>query len=430
MHSGFWRAGDGTGPSTETLRYLSARSNSYSEKTVNARLHSIRLAVLRSGLAVQKSWLLILASLTIALPTPLHAHDEASPGGVGRPPSGDSLPGDTGGAWRPPLPAAGKAEWIRLKSGEWLRGEIKVMRDGDLEFESDELNDLTFDWEDVWEVFSPSRNSYGFENRRVAVGTAVINREEVVVATEEGEERFPREKLLSIIPGDDFNFWTAKVSLGLTARAGNTEQTEFTASAFARRESELTRMRFDYNGAIGTIDGDLNVNNHRANAKIDVYLTRRLYVTPASFEFFEDKFQNIDSRMTPGIGVGYHVLKRKRVDWDLELGASYQRTTHVSVTAGDDLVTNEGVILVSSILETEVTSVVDFDLSYTLQLGVPTIANTTHHAQVMFAVEITKVIDLDVKLIWDRVESPTESADGVIPNKNDLRLTVGFGLEY
>jgi hypothetical protein len=40
------------------------------------------------------------------------------------------------------------------------------------------------------------------------------------------------------------------------------------------------------------------------------------------------------------------------------------------------------------------------------------------------------VIDLDVKLIWDRVESPTESADGVIPNKNDLRLTVGFGLEY
>jgi len=47
----------------------------------------------------------------------------------------------------PPLdwvPPADKFDWIQLKSGEWLKGRIKAMQDRELEFDSEELEDMTY----------------------------------------------------------------------------------------------------------------------------------------------------------------------------------------------------------------------------------------------------------------------------------------------
>ncbi len=43
-------------------------------------------------------------------------------------------------------------DWIRLPSDEWLKGEIISMYDRELEFDSDELGDLTFDFDDLKEI--------------------------------------------------------------------------------------------------------------------------------------------------------------------------------------------------------------------------------------------------------------------------------------
>ena len=43
-------------------------------------------------------------------------------------------------------------DWIQLTSGEWLKGELIAMYDGSLEFDSDELDNLTLDWDDVRQV--------------------------------------------------------------------------------------------------------------------------------------------------------------------------------------------------------------------------------------------------------------------------------------
>jgi hypothetical protein len=37
--------------------------------------------------------------------------------------------------WEPPPPMPDKFDWVQLKSGKWLKGEIKVMYEGSLEFE-------------------------------------------------------------------------------------------------------------------------------------------------------------------------------------------------------------------------------------------------------------------------------------------------------
>src|SRR5262245_16080622 len=43
-------------------------------------------------------------------------------------------------------------DWIQLKSGEWLKGELIALYDGSLEFDSDELDNLTLDWDDIQQV--------------------------------------------------------------------------------------------------------------------------------------------------------------------------------------------------------------------------------------------------------------------------------------
>ena len=43
-------------------------------------------------------------------------------------------------AWDAFVPPLDKFDWIQLKSGEWLKGELKVLYDKKLEFDSDELD--------------------------------------------------------------------------------------------------------------------------------------------------------------------------------------------------------------------------------------------------------------------------------------------------
>src|SRR6185369_5914014 len=66
--------------------------------------------------------------------------------------------------WRPPPPAGEESfDWIQLKSGEWLKGKIKSLQDEKLEFDSEELNLLTFDWKDIRALRSPRLQSVWIE---------------------------------------------------------------------------------------------------------------------------------------------------------------------------------------------------------------------------------------------------------------------------
>lgn len=55
-------------------------------------------------------------------------------------------------SWVPP---ADSFDWIQLKSGEWLKGRLKAMQDRKLEFDSEKLELLTFDWKDIRQARSP-----------------------------------------------------------------------------------------------------------------------------------------------------------------------------------------------------------------------------------------------------------------------------------
>lgn len=348
---------------------------------------------------------------------------------------GSSVSGNAEGAkapaWSPPEPKPEKDDWIRLKSGEWLRGEIKSLRRDDLEFDSEELDDLELDWDDVVEVRTSRRYTVVFQDRTTTTGTLLI-RDGMLTVYGDTEQRYARDRILSIVPGEarELNYWTGKISVGLSLRSGNTDQSEFTALAFLRRRGPHSRFDLQYNGTIGTLDGTENVHNHRLAGKWDVFLTRHFFVTPLFMEYFRDRFQNIDVRLTPGAGLGYVLIDTKDFDWEVEGGGAYQYTRFDSVGVGEDRVEEEGAARFATSASIDITDDVEFRLDYALTFGVPETQDAYHHALALLSVEIFNDLDLDISFIWDRVETPRPDEDGNRPDRDDFRLTVGLGFEF
>lgn len=339
---------------------------------------------------------------------------------------------EAGFDWHPPEPAPDGSDWIRLISGEWLKGEIRSLRDDVLEFESDNLEELTLDWEDVAELRSFRLHTYAFEDRTNVTGTALIREDRVLISAGGQEREWKREELTAIVKTGQrrIDHWSGKARLGLAFRGGNTSQTDLSYQGFLRRETAFTRIRLDFSGNLGVLEGVQNINDHLGNLKLDLFLTPRFYVTPASINVFYDKFQNIDLRLTPSAGVGYRLVKTSRVRWDVELAGGCQLTRYGSVTADGASKTERGALIPTTRVETEPFKRVDVDMFYQAQIGLPSQEGTVHHAEVVTSLELTKWVDLDVSWIWDRVQNPVREADGAIPGKDDFRLTVGIGLDF
>jgi hypothetical protein len=47
-----------------------------------------------------------------------------------------------------------------------------------------------------------------------------------------------------------------------------------------------------------------------------------------------------------------------------------------------------------------------------------------------FETDITKLLDFDVTLVWDRIQRPRENEDGDVPLQDDFRLTVGLTFDW
>jgi len=166
-------------------------------------------------------------------------------------------------------------DWLRLTSGEWLRGNLNWMRDGDFEFDGDKTNLIRKGWSNVDQLHSPKIKTYVFKRRVDATGRAMITKDKVIVETGEGMRTFPRSALLSILQGGtrERDWWAFEVGAGFTGAFGNSNQSSLTAKFGLGRHDQRTSTVFLYEGTFGAAD------------------------------FFNDRFANIKFRATPaGLG--------------------------------------------------------------------------------------------------------------------------------
>ena len=54
----------------------------------------------------------------------------------------------------------------------------------------------------------------------------------------------------------------------------------------------------------------------------------------------------------------------------------------------------------------------------------------SHHLFTGLDFELTSLLDLEVGFVWDRVQDPQPDSAGVVPEKDDYRLSFGLGIDF
>ena len=335
------------------------------------------------------------------------------------------------------IPSAEKFDWVQLTSNEWLKGEIKGMYKDSLEFDSDKLDLLNIDWDDVKILRSHRVNNINIEGVGATSGVLEVTGDSLEIVNDYENQSYDRSKLISFAPGGkrERDLWAIKATLSLDLRQGNTDQVDYTAKVNIKRRGSTTRFLMDYIGNISKTnggDGSLveTINNHRLNASYDYYKTRYFFYTPVFAEYFRDPFTNIDSRITLGAGLGYTVIDDGKTELSFSGGPAYVKTEFVSVSAGENTSESTPAAVLRTNYDLELTKTIDFIARYNIQVGNTASGGYTHHIILTVESEITGALDFDTSFIWDRTTHPTQAADGTSPEPNDYRITFGISYTY
>jgi len=336
--------------------------------------------------------------------------------------------------WRP---EAIKFDWVQLTSGEWLRGELKSMYNKKLEFDSEKLDLLIIDWEDVKYLQSFKPGNVKIENHDSMIGVLTISDKKITVKNKEAVTEFNRDEIISFSSAGDseIDLWTMKFTLGMNFKSGNTEQIDSNAKFSAKRRTADSRFLLDYIGNLSKTDaisGNLveTINNHRLSGALDIYVTRYFFYNPIKVEFYSDPFQNIDLRTTLGAGLGYTFIDTGKTEWNITAGPAFISTKYSSVQAGNEDSVDSGSLTISTELDTEVTKSLDFLFKYNLLISEKKSGGYSHHMIATLSSEISKELDLDISAVWDRITYPTIDDTGYEPEQDDFQVLLGVGYSF
>lgn len=334
-------------------------------------------------------------------------------------------------SWKPPGVGSDGADWVQLKSGEWLRGQLKYIQNKEVEFDSDEMDQETLKLKNVSKVYTAHPVYTQFENRKPIYGTVVISNEVVMVLGDEPVS-LNRDLLIGITPSGrrGINDWSGNASLGLSLQSGNTHLTTFTTSAELARRTPNTTLLLDYLSNYSQSEGVENANNQRFNSTYDIRLNKDWFVYPIQFEYYNDPLANIDYRLTEGVGAGYYIFDRTGLEWNVSAGPSYQYIKFSTVELGQNETAGALAGVINSRFKADITRRLTFIQSWQSTFSDKESGQYSQHTVSTLEFEVKRHLNLDVSLIWDYIQNPKVRADGIEPQKSDLYLTVGLGVRF
>jgi len=335
------------------------------------------------------------------------------------------------GSWRPEPPMPDDFDWVQLVSGEWLKGDIVAMYKDSLELNSEELDELSLDWEDIREIRTAHVMQVALEDRSVVVGRLLLQDGTVRVLGEPGLE-IPQEKVLSITAGEpkERNYWSGKLGAGFNSRTGNTDQTETNGHINLMRRTPNNRISLDYLGHFSQTDGTTTSDNQQAVVNWNRFLSHRFYLTPVNAEYYRDPFQNISSRWTLGVGVGYQIIDTPKVDWSADVGLAYQRTRFDTILPSESGSADTPALRVGTRYDNELTGWLDLFVDYRLFFVDKESGSYNHRFQTGLEIELIGDLTLDFSWIWDYTKDPRTEADGHTPQSDDFRTIFGIGYTF
>jgi len=137
--------------------------------------------------------------------------------------------------------------------------------------------------------------------------------------------------------------WTGSAGFGLSLNRGNTETTNFNASAEAARDPKTDSVwRFKGMYLRGETDDTVTVDRLHLQGRNERTLTERVYLF-GELQFLEDQFKEIDYLVAPSGGVGYKLVATPATTFNVDTGLGvkieknpgFDRRTDAVVTLSD-----------------------------------------------------------------------------------------------
>lgn len=329
-------------------------------------------------------------------------------------------------------------DWLKLTSDEWLKGDIVSMYDEVLEFDSDNLDMQSIDWEDVSELRSKNKLSIRLINGTIAEGYLVVKNGKLSLTNNGIPKNFTLSHLISIASSGEkeSDLWDGYLNLGANFRRGNTTQFDYTIGAGIQRRSSSSRFKTDYIANYSRFEDQetdvdsVTEDSTRLTSVYDWFFSKKIFFRAMDFEYFSDEFLNIDYRLSYGVGAGYKLIDNSRTSWDVNAGPSYQITQFKNVAESEsNSETSPGLVLGTN-FSYEVTNDIDFEIYYQLKFVNETSGKYLHYLATGLDIELTGNFDLEVMLYVDRTKSPRPDENNITPQQNDYRFVVSLGYDF
>ena len=320
-------------------------------------------------------------------------------------------------------------DWVRLKSGEWLKGELLSLERDALEFDSDILDDVTIDWDDVQAVYTYRPMAVLLAGGVKVYGQLQLEPNNIVIGGQTYPITFDEILRIALNAPRKLDLWRGSVSAGMTLRTGNVEEKDIDTSArFTRRTAQST-FKISYSGNFTENDNIESANNQRAISSFDYRLSQRWYLQPFRAEYYRDKFQNIDTQWHLGLGASFYVIETNTLLWTLSGGPGYQETIYFEVPEESDRKAKSSAFLLKTEYDHELTSSIDLYGSYDVTFADEDSGGITQNLTLSIELDLIGDLDLRVAAYMTHIESPQADAEGIVPENVDTRMTVGISYD-
>ncbi len=231
-----------------------------------------------------------------------------------------------------------EAAQVTLKNGDRLTGTIVSLTDKKLTVHTDYAGDVVIDWAAVTQFTSDQPMVVTKTDKQVVSGTVNAQDSSVAVATSSGTQTIPQSDVAvirsqadqaayekSLHPGF-LQDWTGGGSFGFALARGNSDTTNVALGFNADRKTTTDEWNITM-ASLYTTSTASNVTTTTANTfggtiRYDHNLTPRLFGF-GMFSGLYDDLQDLNERLSPNGGLGFHVIASKTTTFDVLGGIGY-----------------------------------------------------------------------------------------------------------
>lgn len=249
------------------------------------------------------------------------------------------------------------AEQVSLKNGDRLSGTVVSMDGKKLVLKTAYAGDVSIDWDSVSQFSAEQPLVITKTDKQVVTGTVKSEDDNYIVTTAQGPQTLSKADVAVMrSPADQAAYekslhpgilegWTGGGTFGLALARGNSETTNLALGFDAVRKTTTDSWTIDA-ASIYSTDERLNAttaNSFQGSIRYDHNLNRRVFLYGV-FAGGYDELQDLNYRLMPGAGIGFHAIMTERTTLDLLAGLGYTRESYtvppprnlLTATLGDE----------------------------------------------------------------------------------------------